>query len=967
MTESLFRRLLLRFALVPILSLCLFLAVLDYRLHLITVSRVQGSNATAMLLQSDLLLQSVTDQETGIRGYLIAKDPLFLEPYREAAARSSGELSDLSKLADGAPSLRGKIARIVASFHDVDTVNQALLQRELPHDALDALLKKQKQSTDGLRAEIGDLVSEERGYRDITRKQINTLFGSLPEVAVGGAALIGLLLVWHGIYLFSQITRAFRRQLNESETRRDSLHTTLESIGDAVMVCDRAGFITLLNPTAEELTGWTKEQAIGQHLDRVFHIVNEETRQPVESPAARVARLGVVVDLANHTVLIRKDGAEIPIDDSGAPIRDSDGTLVGAVLVFRSIAERRQAQNALRLSEERLRLALTAAEGVGIWDWDIPSDRVYTDERFAQFYGVDAERAKNGSTLAEFTRNIHPADREIVRNKIDAALVNGQEFSAEYRLIQTDNSVRWVSAVGRCSLGPDGRPVRFPGVGIDITARKQTEDALRESEARFKSIYAASLEYIGILNPGGKILDCNRASLAFADIRREDVIGMNFWDAPWFAYTRGAAELVRSAVAQVASGKVLRTELPLRRPSGEVITFDFSLAPVFGADGKVIFIVPEGRDIGDLKRVDEALRASEERLRMATETARLGTWELDLASGRMESSGICREHFGRSPNDPFSYRDLLDAIHPEDRLAREANVQKASEEGSVYRSECRIEWPDGTTHWLLMSGRTLRDEEGMAVRMIGVTFDLTDRRQAEAALLQSEKLAAVGRLAASIAHEINNPLEAVTNLLYLARKGRDLPAVYAHLDIAERELRRVSVITTQTLRFHKQLSNPRAVTGEELFESVISIYQGRLINSHVQLKKRERAERPVLCFDGEIRQVLNNLVGNAIDALQPLGGCVFLRSREGTEWRSGRKGLVLTVADTGSGINRLVLQKIFDPFYTTKGLSGTGLGLWVSKEIIDRHNGLLQVRSRQAPTNSGTVFTLFLPFESSAS
>ena len=963
MTESFFRRLLLRFSLVPLLSLCLFLAVLGFRVHEITVNRTHSAQATTILLESNRLLESLIDEEAGIRGYLVTQDPSFLQPYQDASARLIRALPELSSSVADDPPLLAKATSIVDGFKDFDTVNQALLKADLPHDRIVALLRKQKQAMDLLRAEIAGLMSAESNDRESSRREISTLFGTLPLLGIGGGALVALLLTWHGIYLFRQISRAFREQLVESEKQRDSLHTTLQSIGDAVIVCDRRSRITLLNPTAEKLTGWTPAQAIGQPLDSVFLIVNESTREPVESPVAKVERMGVIVELANHTVLLRKDGTEIPIDDSGAPIRDGNGKLTGIVLVFRSIAERRQAEKALRESEERLRLALTAAQGVGIWDWDVPNDRVYTDVNFATLYGVDPAKAITGSTLAEFTSNIHPDDRERVAEVIDQALESCEEFSAEYRLVRPDNSIRWVSAAGRCSLGPDGKPARFPGVTVDITTRKQTEEALRESESRFQSIYTTSLEYIGILSPAGKILDCNRASLAFADSERDDVIGVNFWDAPWFAHTRGAPELVRDAIAHVAEGKTLRTELPLRRPSGELITFDFSLSPVLDDKGDVIFIVPEGRDIGDLKRVDEALRASEERLRIATETARLGTWELDLRSGRMESSGICREHFGRSPNDPFRYEDLLQATYAEDRPGREASVQQAIEQDSVYRTEYRTEWPDGTLHWILASGCALRDDEGMPVRMIGVTLDVTDRHHSEAALLQSEKLAAVGRLAASIAHEINNPLESVTNLLYLARHGRDLPEVFSHLDMAEQELRRIAVITTQTLRFHKQSTRPRPVTSEELFASVLSVYQGRIVNSHVELKKRERAKRPVFCFDGEIRQVLNNLVGNAIDALLPAGGCLFLRSREGTDWKSGRSGIVWTIADTGSGISPQTLHRIFDPFFTTKGTSGTGLGLWVSKEIMDRHKGVIRVRSRQGPIDSCTVFTVFLPFD----
>ena len=244
--------------------------------------------------------------------------------------------------------------------------------------------------------------------------------------------------------------------------------------------------------------------------------------------------------------------------------------------------------------------------------------------------------------------------------------------------------------------------------------------------------------------------------------------------------------------------------------------------------------------------------------------------------------------------------------------------------------------------------------------------DITEQKRAAAALIQTEKLAAVGRLAASIAHEINNPLEAVTNLLYLARGSSDTTELHDYLDTAERELSRVSVISSQTLRFHKQSTAPREVGCSELFVSVLSIYQGRLEDAKVKVEKRKRANRSVACFEGEIRQVLNNLVGNALDAMHQHGGRLLLRSRESCNWRTGQKGVALTVADTGTGMPPAVIRKIFEAFYTTKGIGGTGLGLWVSKEIVDRHRGTLLVRSSQKEGHSGTVFSLFLPYDAAS-
>ena len=257
------------------------------------------------------------------------------------------------------------------------------------------------------------------------------------------------------------------------------------------------------------------------------------------------------------------------------------------------------------------------------------------------------------------------------------------------------------------------------------------------------------------------------------------------------------------------------------------------------------------------------------------------------------------------------------------------------------------------------------EADGRIAGVIALGIDVTESRRTEQLLLQSEKLNAVGRLASSIAHEINNPLAAVTNLIFLAQHSESLDESKQHLHSAEVELRRVSAIANQTLRFHRQATNARPATGPELIDATVPLYQGRLLNAQVRVERRDRAGRPITCFEGEVLQVLSNLIGNAIDAMSPKGGRLLIRSREGRDWRTDRKGIVLTVADTGCGMSPHTLSRIYVPFFTTKGHKGNGIGLWISRGIIERHHGVLTVRSRQSHSGSGTVFALFLPFESS--
>jgi PAS domain S-box-containing protein len=253
--------------------------------------------------------------------------------------------------------------------------------------------------------------------------------------------------------------------------------------------------------------------------------------------------------------------------------------------------------------------------------------------------------------------------------------------------------------------------------------------------------------------------------------------------------------------------------------------------------------------------------------------------------------------------------------------------------------------------------------DGEIQGITAASLEITQQKRTEKALIQTEKLAAVGRLAASIAHEINNPLEAVTNLLYLAQHTDSLDEVHELLQTADAELQRISAIAAQTLRFHRQASSPQQIDTAALVDETLNVYQGRLRNSPAQVRTRLQAQHPIRCFDGEVRQVLANLIANALDAMGSAPGDLFLRTREATNWSTEERGIVFTVADTGSGIARETAERIFEPFFTTKGTIGTGLGLWVSREIITRHRGAIRLRSSQSPTCHGTVFAVFLPFD----
>lgn len=268
---------------------------------------------------------------------------------------------------------------------------------------------------------------------------------------------------------------------------------------------------------------------------------------------------------------------------------------------------------------------------------------------------------------------------------------------------------------------------------------------------------------------------------------------------------------------------------------------------------------------------------------------------------------------------------------------------------------------DGTPLTVDMSSGPIM--AGGKVSGVAVSFhDITPARQQHVALRKLEKLAAIGQLASSIAHEINNPLESITNLLYLIQQADPTPEVQQYARLAQDELARVTQITLQTLRFHRQHAKPEEVDMVELLGTVMALYTGRLLVRDVAITMKLKAAPKIVCLEGEVRQVINNLVRNALDAMAT-GGHLFVRLHAQRDWRTGVRGVRLAVADTGAGISAGIEPRLFEPFQTTKELTGTGLGLWVSKGIVEKHGGRIEYRTRRSTGRRGTIFTVWLPVE----
>ena len=363
----------------------------------------------------------------------------------------------------------------------------------------------------------------------------------------------------------------------------------------------------------------------------------------------------------------------------------------------------------------------------------------------------------------------------------------------------------------------------------------------------------------------------------------------------------------------------------------------------------LVSLLTEGR-----RKAAEALQDRTEALINSLHSGRCASWLIDVQreeSPRWFSGSY--PVFGRPFAELEMAGSLTPFLHPEDRpMLREITQHmKTSTEPLV--QEFRVLWPDGEVHWLESRGTRIPGSRGV---WRGITVDITDRKLAEAALLRSEKLAAMGRMASTVAHEINNPLEAVTNLLYLVRADTTInESSRAFLDTAEMELSRLGHITRLTLGFVRASEKPRRLELSHSVEDVLAIFRSRSDMKKISIQRNYQPDVFVNLQPHELRQIITNLASNSIDALSGPGAQVAIHTR--TE----RDLAILLFEDNGSGIGEAHLPRIFEPFFTTKEDVGTGIGLWVTRELVHKNGGRISVQSGDLANGMKTSFRIEFP------
>jgi PAS domain S-box-containing protein len=481
--------------------------------------------------------------------------------------------------------------------------------------------------------------------------------------------------------------------------------------------------------------------------------------------------------------------------------------------------------------------------------------------------------------------------------------------------------------------------------------RKQRAQA-EESEKRFRAIVETTSGCVKLVAPDGTLLHINTCGLNMlgAD-SAEAVVGRSVYDL----VVPEHRESYREFNERICRGERSSLEFDIVGLNGVRRHMETHAAPLQAPDGAFAQLAVS-LDITSRKEAEQAQR----RLAAIVESSGDAIISRDL-NGIVTSWNPAAERVLGYSAEEMIGRPIA-TIVPSKLEDREKEIlETIGQEGDrIERFETVRLTRSGEEIRVSLTVSPVRNEAGRVVGVATIARDITQEKKTEHALRTTERLASVGRMAATVAHEINNPLEAVTNLVYLAKSCAVREDLQKYLDTIEEELDRISHLTRQTLGFYRETKSPTMVRVGPILDSLMSFFATRARNKGIEIRPEIRRDPEIYAVAGEIRQVITNLLSNSIDAVGS-GGLIRVRVDAVRVNGQHSPGVRISVGDSGPGIPASIRSKLFEPFFTTKQDVGTGLGLWVSTNIVKRHHGAIRVKSSTSPRRSWTVFSVFLP------
>ena len=759
-----------------------------------------------------------------------------------------------------------------------------------------------------------------------------------------------------------KISRAKERELYEALVRTEcELRATLFSIGDGVISVDLDGRILMTNPVAEQMTGWNEEEAHGRLLEEVFHIINEETRAKVENPVKRVLREGTVIGLANHTILIARDGTECAIADCGSPIYDKEGRVTGVVLVFRDQTEKRKAEKAvaeaLAFAES---IVATVREPLVVLDAGL---RVLSANRaFYRVFGVVPEETE-GRLLYEL------GNREWDISELRRLLEDILPQNTFFEDYEVEHDFRHI---GRKTMLLNARRIYREANKTDmillaiedIHERKQVEEVLKLSEEKFSKAFKASPAWVVISSlEEGRYIEVNDAFLKSMGFNRDEVLGKTVLELNIWANPGDRGHIIFELKEK---GSVRSKEVKLRKKSGDFLDILLSAEIIEIAGEKCM--LSASLDITDRKQVEVELRLSEERFRQFFENAPIYCYMVSpegiilvVNKAALATLGYEKEELVGKP--------VMMIYAPEYYTKAKENLDIWKKTGRLEEVEMELITKRGERRTVLLSADAVRDRDGKILHSISVQRDITEQKLLEDQLRQSQKMEAIGRLAGGIAHDFNNLLTVIkgNSQLSLIELKEDVP-LRGNIEEIKNAADRAADLTRQLLAFsRRQIMEMKVLDLNDLLKNLDKMLR-RVIGEDIELVTLLAEDLGRVKADpGQIEQVIMNLSVNARDAM-PEGGKLTIETAnvelDGAYARNhvavtpGRY-VMISVSDTGVGMAPEVRDRVFDPFFTTKEKGkGTGLGLSTVYGIVKQSDGNIWVYSEPG---KGATFKIYLP------
>ncbi len=764
------------------------------------------------------------------------------------------------------------------------------------------------------------------------------------------AAVLKLNGVDHILSITRDITERKRAEQKQWEMQEE-LHTTLYSIGDAVISTDKKGTIRQMNPVAEQLTGWSIEEARGMELSKVFNIICEDTLEPVENPVNRVLREGMIVGLANHTLLIAKDGTRKPIADSGAPMKDKEGNIIGVVLVFRDQTEERAAHETLRRNEERMRAIVEGTPYLFFYTQDANPFTTYVSPTIKNITGYTPEQWMKQQDWFITDSPVNKLAKQRTREHLKGIFVENATL-LEVRHASGD---KILLEVFETAVYKDGKIIGLQGVAHDISRRKRAEEELQKTNSTLGTIIESSPLAIIAMDLEGIVNLWNPAAERMFGWMKEEVAG-KFLPT----ISENMVDEYTGLRKRILNSPIMNYEIKRKKKDGSLVDVSVSAVLLKNENEEPIGILSLYADITSRKRYEENLK----KLYQATEQSPVSIVITDV-KGNIEyvnphltrvSGYTFNEVIGKNPKIFQSGNKTKDEYN---------DLWKTILSGEQWRGEFQNKRKDGTIYWESASISAIRNDAGEITHFIAVKEDITDRKLIlEELIVAKNKAEEANRtkdvFLANMSHELRTPLIGILGysdlLTETVKEEESLEMARGIKRSGKRLLNTLNMILNFTkIEADKYDLILKPTDIREELEAVYKMFNGAAIEKGLKFNFSIPDEELIINIDaGFLSVILENLVNNAIKFTSK-GSIKLSAGKEDT----GK--VFIKVKDTGIGIQEHNLEAIFQEFkQVSEGINrefqGTGLGLSIAKKYAEVMNGEIKVNSE---FGKGTEFILY--------